>query len=575
MSLLSLVLFLSFFSSSAWGSRTLPPKHEVRAVWIATAASLDWPKSLNKNEQQSSLRRIIQNLRNARFNTIFFQVRAHGDAYYTSSYEPWAENLTGTLGKDPGWDPIAFLLEEAHASGMEVHAWFNLYKVGGPSLPAESNPQHVARSHPEWVMKYDGEFWLDPGIPEVNRYLLRVALDLVRQYDIDGIQFDFARYPAPDFKDERTYLANHRGLQLHDWRQSNINRFIQASYDSTTAIKPMLKVGATPLGNFDGTSGDSKPEGYYNVYQDALGWLENGSLDYLVPQIYWNIGSSSGDPDFSLLTRKWQEHSAGRHMYAGIGSYKPEILAELAAQVDSTRAHGCQGHSFFRYGTMGDFSSLKDRYRTLAIVPPMPWKDSTSPPSPAHLTVTELASSVYHLEWTYPAPTGPNESPVYFNIYRSIHANIDFSNPVSLIAVFPSKQTFYIDSVETLESARYYYAVTALNRGNNESAPSPVTAASPKELLALRTLLCGTLSLAATVNNSPDSLVLIAYRLPFRMRMSLQAHTERTEIVQLESGIQDEGTHLLSLPLQRFIPGEYLLRLETPEGIVEHKLYVK
>jgi uncharacterized lipoprotein YddW (UPF0748 family) len=144
------------------------PKREFRAVWLTTAAGLDWPRTTVPAEQQASLRAIVRTLRQQNFNAVFFQVRARGDAYYRSGLEPWAENLTGTLGRDPGWDPLQFLLDEAHQAGIEVHAWFNVFKIRGPGPVPVTAPLHISRLHPAWTVPAEGQLWLDPGIPEAR-----------------------------------------------------------------------------------------------------------------------------------------------------------------------------------------------------------------------------------------------------------------------------------------------------------------------------------------------------------------------------------------------------------------------
>ena len=282
----SIILFLLSLQC-ALHAQPPAPKCEVRAVWITTAASLDWPRSLNTQEQQTSLRRMVSDLKAAHFNTIFFQARARGDAYYKSDYEPWAENLTGIPGQDPGWDPLDFLLREAHAAGMEVHAWFNLYKVRGLNAARPSFPQHISLAHPEWTVFSDGEVWVDPGIPEVRSYLLRVAMDLTRNYNIDGIQFDFIRYPGREFRDSKTFRRYGNGMDREDWRRSNIDLFVAEFYDSATALKPMLKVGSAPLGLYNGINKGGG--GFYSYYQDSQGWLQKKKHDYLAPQLYWPL----------------------------------------------------------------------------------------------------------------------------------------------------------------------------------------------------------------------------------------------------------------------------------------------
>ena len=185
-----IILLLVLYRSSIAFAQTnpAPPKQEVRAVWITTVNGLDWPKSTDPAEQQRSLREMVMKLHSAHFNTIFFQVRGRGDALYRSSLEPWSDILTGTLGKDPGWDPLQFVIDEAHARAMEVHAWFNTFYVrsGKGEIPP-SKPRHVALEHPDWVQTVDGQSWLDPGLPAVRNFLLRVGMEIVRNYDVDGV----------------------------------------------------------------------------------------------------------------------------------------------------------------------------------------------------------------------------------------------------------------------------------------------------------------------------------------------------------------------------------------------------
>ena len=561
----STLLFLTLFSNSLSPLSASPiPKHEVRAVWVATTAGLDWPKTQDRNEQQSSLRNIVRNLQRAKFNTIFFQVRARGDAYYRSSYEPWAGNLTGSPGKDPGWDPLDFLLKEAHDAGMEVHAWFNLYKAGRPASAQEGSPLHVSILHPQWVFRSDEEIWLDPGIPEVNDYLLSVALELVREYDIDGIQFDFVRYPSRDVPDMHTYRRYGRGYALDDWRRANVTAFVREFYDRATTIRPMLKVGATPVGNFIG----GKPSAYTELYQDAVGWLRRGKLDYLAPQIYWNLGSSAGDPDFAELAELWQENSSGRHIYAGIGSYKPDVLAELPLEIDAARFSGCAGHAFFRYESIDEFAHLAGRYRTIAVVPAMPWKDGLSPEAPKHLAVTAIAPSANQIEWTPSPPAVDGDDARRYLVYRFRTPLFIGHDPSALIHITRSIETVYVDSATSASAGASYYAVSALDDGNNESAPSPLARVVPTELLALRSRIKPQVALAA--HPSTGSSLLVAYSVPERMLVSLELCDGGggTSLQTLVQAMREAGDHLVSIDGLDLDPGSYALKLVTGNSVV-------
>jgi hypothetical protein len=418
--------------------------------------------------------------------------------------------------------------------------------------------------------------WLDPGIPEVNRYLLQVAMDLVRRYDIDGIQFDFIRYPGKNISDGNNYRIHNRSLSLDDWRRSNITSFVRAFHDRVAGVKPMLKIGATPLGNFS----RGKPAAYSELYQDAIGWAKGWLVDYLVPQIYWNIGSSSGDPDFSSLARLWAENGNGRHVFSGVGSYKPEVLREIPEEIDAARSAGCQGQAFFRYGSISDWRVFKDRYRTLATIPPMFWKwDSTPPEPPAHLAVTELAPNIYHIEWD--AHTSSSVWARWYIVYRSGTAEINFNDATNLVSILPATETSFIDTIQSPKSVQYYYAVSALDRGNNESGPSPVATTVPKEVIALRDFLRGSTTLTVSRGEQSDSPIFITYKLTRRTPVSIEIWTatgsseEHSTVLPLVQETKEEGTHIFAIPVSGLGAGRYLVRLEAEDSMVEDKLEIQ
>jgi uncharacterized lipoprotein YddW (UPF0748 family) len=555
----------------------IPPKHEVRAAWITTAASLDWPRTTNPAEQQASLRAVVRDLKAAHFNTIFFQARARGDAYYGSGVEPWAENLTGTLGKHPGWDPLQFLIDAGHALGLEVHAWFNVYKVRGPNPVARSSPLHPTLAHPGWVVQYEGESWLDPGIPEVNPYLLRVALELVQRYDIDGIHFDFIRYPGRDFNDRETYRKHGNGMGREDWRRSNVDRFVNDFYDRAMALKPMLKVGSAPFGIYDGIEHGDAAGSYYSVYQDSRGWLAKGKHDYLVPQIYWTIASSPGNPPFSELAKGWARNSSGRHVYAGIAAYKADVKREIPAQIDSSRSAGLHGQAFFRYEHVKSFDMLGDRYAHPAHIPAMPWKDSVPPQAPGHLAATEISPDIFQLEWT---PPGADESlnvPWRYTVYRSTSSPVNTDDPSLIGAIVPASVTSFRDTIRRDMGIRYFYAVTASDRQNNESPPA-IAEAVILEVVELKERLYPRPSLTFNGNNSTAAGSLVGYRLPRRISVSLdiykvEAGDSIRHVANLEQGVRDRGTYVVGLAGEFLrAPGRYMLRLKAGEDVLEHRV---
>jgi uncharacterized lipoprotein YddW (UPF0748 family) len=459
-------------------SHFLPPKHEVRAVWITTAAGLDWPKVSGKVSQQESLRRLVHDLHDAHFNTLYFQVRPRGDAYYRSRYEPWAEALTGTLGKDPEWDPCGVIIEEAHALGMEVHGWFNVFKVRGPNPVGPSTPAHVTRAHDEWTVVRDGEVWLDPGLPAVRAYVLEVALDLIRNYDLDGINFDFIRYPGQDFPDNEAYVYFGKGMRRDDWRRSNVTAFVRSFGVEAVKIKPYLKIGSSPYGVYRDDSNNDRRGSYYWVYQDSYAWLQNGWQDYLCPQAYWQIGGGGrGEPDFMRVAQRWSELTAGRHIYIGVGAYRTEIASRLGDYIDSSRAAGTAGQTFFRWEDIADSRRLGARYETWALIPPMPWKDHVPPVTPRNVKTLAATKNARLIHWDTPAPAADGDTAHTYVVYRWDSQFVPFTNSYAIIAVLSSAQHAYIDSAAFGSTGEYFYALTARDRMGNESAPSPIVQA--------------------------------------------------------------------------------------------------
>jgi len=558
---------------------TPPPKQEVRAVWVATAAGLDWPRTQNTREQQEALVTIVQTAKALGLNTLFFQVRARGDAYYRSRYEPWADNLTGTLGRDPGWDPLRFLLDAAHVAGIEVHAWFNVFKVRGPNPVKPTTPLHPTLAFPQWTTELQGEAWLNPGVPAVRTYSLNVALDLVTSYDIDGILFDFVRYPGQDFPDGETYARYGRGTARDSWRRGNVSLFVKEFYERASALKPMLKIGSAPLGVYDGQAEGLASGSYQEYFQDAPAWIRSGWQDYLAPQVYWNIGSSPGDPDFAKLAREWSSRSGGRQIYIAIAAYKPEVLRELPEEIDSARAAGTSGQAFFRYEHIRAGRALADRYAHPANIPPMPWKDPVSPGVPLLLTVTEMATNTFLLEWVPPPPAVDGDTARRYNVYRWASTPLPVENPACLIAITPGSQCFWADTISMPSGFSYSYAVSALDKGNNEGLPSAATSTSAKALLALRKKLEGATSFSASVSSATGTPSIAAYRLPYPMQVSMGIYRRiaagRDSLVALLfRQEQERGTYLVGMQNIPFEAGQYVLRLEAGRTTLEQAVTV-
>lgn len=421
---------------------------------------------------------MIANIKAARFNTIFFQVRGRADAIYRSKFEPWSRALTGTWGKDPGWDPLRFVLDEGHAAGLEIHAWFNTFLIKSGPGPLETSPPHLLVQHPEWAQRITAattgtheEWWLDPGLPQVRNYLTKVVLDLIRSYDIDGIHFDFIRYPGPAYPDEATYRRYGRGMPKDEWRRENINTFVRIVYDSIQAVKPWLKVGSAPIGIYKNVPNGGGLESYTSLYQDSRMWLKEHKHDYLAPQVYWSLGNAPGDPDFESIVNDWAKNTLERHVYIGIGAYKPQVFRKIPEHIDATRRAGLHGNAFFRYEHVSQWWRVGERYQLHAIIPPMPWKDSVAPLPPQNLKVQDLDGR-YVVQWSKPPRASDGDTAKRYVVYRSPTHPIDISDPLSIATITAQNETTFVDSIAQPVSPKYYYAVTALDRLNNESEPT-------------------------------------------------------------------------------------------------------
>jgi uncharacterized lipoprotein YddW (UPF0748 family) len=321
---------------------------EFRAVWVATVYNLDWPSKhgLPAAEQKAQFLALLDRAQQLKLNAILLQVRSMSDACYASKLEPWSEFLGGKQGADPGYDPLAFAIAEAHKRGLELHAWFNPFRAGTKSGAFAAN--HVTHTHQTWIRPYASQLWVDPGEPDARRYILDVILDVVKRYDIDGVHIDDYFYPYPvkgaDFPDEATWrrFGANSGKSRDDWRRDNINRFVEAMYHEVKAAKPSVRVGISPFGIWRPkvpATIEAQLDAYAQLYADARHWLSEGWCDYLSPQLYWGIEPAK--QSFPVLLNWWREQSrAGRPVWPGIateriGQSRP--AQEIAQQIALTR----------------------------------------------------------------------------------------------------------------------------------------------------------------------------------------------------------------------------------------------
>ncbi len=310
---------------------------EFRGVWVATIGNVDWPSKpgLPVAQQKAELIAILDRAQRMNLNAVIFQVRPCCDALYQSSLEPWSYYLTGAMGRGPSpyYDPLAFAVTEAHRRGLQLHAWFSPYRAGRLTDKTGFSANHITQAHPDWVRKYGDLLWVDPGVPEAQDQTLRVILDVVGRYDIDGVTFDDRLgYPEPDeqhkvdFPDAATYRRYRDSggqLERDDWRRENVNTFVRRVYEAVKAAKPWVQVGIAPRGIWENGYPPSIKGGssYSLLYTDSRKWLMNGWLDYCAPQLYWDIAES--EHSFPVLLNWWREQNTRhRNLWPGLYTEK-------------------------------------------------------------------------------------------------------------------------------------------------------------------------------------------------------------------------------------------------------------
>ena len=301
------------------------PKKEIRAVWLTTVYGLDWPRNKATSEasriaQQKAAIELLDRLQEANFNTVFFQVRLRGDVAYRSDIEPAAAIFSGKCGKLPGYDPLEFMVKECHQRGMECHAWFVTFPVGSDRTVRAQGRLSVVKRHPELCKRHKGEWFLDPGVPGTTDYLLGLVREIVSGYDIDGIHFDYIRYPeaAKSFPDKSAHRKYGKKKSLADWRRENINRLVSRIYDCVKQMKPWVQVSSSPLGKYSRIPRvpNAGWTAFESVYQDAKQWMDAGKQDMLVPMMYYL------HDNFFPFVDNWVENANGRLIVPGLGAYR-------------------------------------------------------------------------------------------------------------------------------------------------------------------------------------------------------------------------------------------------------------
>ena len=481
-----------------------PPKRELRGAWIATYLGIDWPDRRQTAEtQKNALLSILDHHKATGLNVLYIQVRSQCDAMYESAIEPWSADITGTQGKNPGYDPMQFAIEACHKRGIEFHAWINPYRAVGNvnNLPGFA-PNHVAKQQPGWLMSTGLVRTLNPGIPGVRDYINMVISDIVTRYNIDGIHFDDYFYPNPGMtnaQDDAAFAADPRGFTLRaDWRRDNVNMLIKRVNETIQQIKPWVKFGVSPSGIYRNStnpeigSATAGLEHYTTLYADSRKWLKEGWVDYLAPQVYWYIGQPGAN--YAVIVPWWNQQAAGRHIYIGMAGYKvndplqgvhwanpSQIPNEVRLNRHPAHAN-VYGQSIYNTSSLRSNTRLGFRdslrlffYNNPALLPAMPWRDNT-PPAPASLlTAVKYSNDSVVLKWNKPAATENEfDRVLQFLIYRSEKENIDYSDANNMLLITNTDVNTFTDK-NIVPGTTYYYAVTALDRFHNESVSSNKT----------------------------------------------------------------------------------------------------
>jgi uncharacterized lipoprotein YddW (UPF0748 family) len=476
------------------------PKRQVRGDWIATVANIDWPSKpgLTPQQQKAELVGLYDEAVSRGLNTVVLQVRPTADTFWPSRYEPWSKYLTGTPGQDPGYDPLRFAVREAHARNLELHAWFNPYRVSmdtdRSALPANS----PAAEHPDWVKAYGGKLYYDPGLPQVRSLVEHVVMDVVDRYDVDGVHFDDYFYPYPVagqvFDDDATFAAHGDGFPdtaqgRADWRRHNNDLLVSQLDRKIHRAKPWVKFGVSPFGVWrnqatdpQGSATTAGAQTYDDLYADTRKWVRKGWLDYIAPQVYWALGFAPAD--YAVLVPWWadQVRGTGVQLYIGQATYKVGASTQSPAWNDDPREISnhltfnrsypeVDGDIYFsakdvRANRLGHMDIVqREHYAHPAIQPVTSGVPGHRPPAVRHLVARRGAHGV-RLSWR-----GRGSSYAVYRVGGGRVGRCDTADATHLVATVhgAGRLGHWVDTAAP--AGRSTYVVTALDRAYRESRP--------------------------------------------------------------------------------------------------------
>ncbi|WP_404469328.1 glycoside hydrolase family 10 protein [Sutcliffiella horikoshii] len=495
---------LPLFTTKGSAEMTQQPKHEMRAAWIATVQNIDVKAGMNEADYTAWVEQTLDFIKGKNFNTIIYQVKPTADAFYPSEIDPWSKYVTGgAQGTDPGYDPLQIMIDESHARGIEVHAWVNPYRVTMPFETLESlSEDNVAKEHPEWVVKYGFQYYLNPGIQGVQEYLLSTVEELVTNYDIEAVHMDDYFYPyrrvGEEFPDQAQFEADPRGFDnIEDWRRDNVNNLVSAINSTIKETKSWVQFGISPFGVWrniamDPTGSDTTAgqTNYDDLYADTRQWIKDGSIDYITPQIYWSRGFAAAD--YSILLDWWSnevEEYAYNHpvnLYIGTADYKvgdnfdqnwynPYELPEQI--LDNRQDDNTLGQMHFSLrqiikNNLGYADILTNEiYTELALVPATPWNGEELPQKPNTMKADKTKGSI-----TLTIDDKKHSDARKYVIYRFDGLQEgDYNDPANIVDVVYSTEgvTTYVDNTVE-EDKQYTYGVTSVSNTGLESKDAKI-----------------------------------------------------------------------------------------------------
>jgi uncharacterized lipoprotein YddW (UPF0748 family) len=501
---LSAIVLLSFWSANAQ-EKIVYPKNEFRAVWIATVANIDWPKTNTDavEKQKTDFIEILDTYKKLNYNAVIVQIRSSGEAFYPTDLAPWSRYLTGKEGKAPSpyYDPLEWMITEAHARGFELHAWLNPYRATMDTKTEHLSPNHDYKKHTNWMIKH-GEtgkekFYYDPGLPEVQDHLVKIVLEVVDKYDVDAIHFDDYFYPyrvaGKTFNDKASYDKYNNGLKIEDWRRANVDTLVKRVSHTIKDCKPWVQFGISPFGVWRNKSADPKGSdtdagqtNYDDLYADPMVWMENKWIDYIVPQLYWSLGHPK--VSYSKLLKWWSENSKNTAIYIGNGTYKVNNDSdknwnnpyEISNQIDITRTYkNVQGNAFFSAKWL-----INKNLNVAQLLKENQYKYPALPyvvPNLKHIVVDSPALSTFvqdniNASFTFKYPL--NSKIRYIMVYRAKRASkIDINDPsqiIDKITLGTNNDLILVTIPTQKDKENSSYAFTYVDYYGNESSPTIV-----------------------------------------------------------------------------------------------------